>query len=65
MTSADGFSRDEAVSRARAQAQQVAAVLANSLGAGVWVLQGDDMRRCFEWERAIPPTQAKLSDQVF
>lgn len=65
MTTADGLTREEAVSRARAQAQQISAVLSNSLGSSVGTLSGDHMRRCFDWEMAIPESAGKLRDELF
>lgn len=65
MTSADGLTREEALSRVRAQSGQVIAVLSNALGASVFPLSGDGMRRCFDWEFSIPTSPASLSDQLF
>jgi len=65
MTSADGQTREEALSRVRAQSGQVMAVLSNSLGSGVFVLAGDGMRRCFDWEFSLPTSPASLSDSMF
>ena len=65
MTTAEGLTREEACSRARAQAREVSAVLSGALGASVSILAGDDLRRCIMWETSLPPTPKKLSDEMF
>ena len=49
----------------RSQAKEVASVISNALNAEAVPLVGEDMKKCFEWEFAIPPTRGDLEDAVF
>ena len=51
MTTADGSSKEEAVGKAKSQAREVRSAMGNALNAEVTQLCGDDMKKCFEWER--------------
>jgi len=65
MSTASALSKDEAIGKVRAQANEVRSVVANALDVEVVPLAGEDMKRCFEWEFMIPASAGELSDQVF
>lgn len=54
MTTAAGVTREEAISKARAQAQELRTLLENALNADVEILTADEMLRIFEWEKFLP-----------
>lgn len=56
MTTAVGLSKEAAVAAVRAQASELRTVLANALNVEVLQLSGDEMLKCFEWERFYPAT---------
>ncbi|MEM3400337.1 MAG: hypothetical protein QXP42_05895, partial [Candidatus Micrarchaeia archaeon] len=60
MTTASGVTKDAAIAAAKAQANELKATIANALNVEVEILQGDEMKRCFEWEYIIPPTAQEL-----
>lgn len=64
-TTATGLTREEALSRARSQGQETAAVLSNALSCTVQPLGGEELLRCFEWERQPPPNKEELHDATF
>jgi hypothetical protein len=63
-TSAVGLSKDAAVASARAQANELKTVLANALNVEVVTLTGDEMLKCFEWEKFFPATAQELEESV-
>jgi hypothetical protein len=63
-TTAVGLSKDAAVASARAQANELKTVLANALNLEVVNLTGDEMLKCFEWERFFPVTPQELEEAV-
>jgi hypothetical protein len=65
MTTALGATREEAVGKARSQSKEIRSVVGNALNAEVFPLTGDDMKKCFEWEFAIPTTRSELLDSVY
>jgi hypothetical protein len=64
-TSAEGLTREEALSRVRAQASETAAVLSNSLSCHLWPLSGEELLMASEWERAGAADKNALADATF
>lgn len=64
MTTAAGISKDGAIASVRAQANELRTVLANALNVEVEVLTGDEMLKCFEWEKFFPVTAKELEEQI-
>ena len=64
-TTALGLTREEAISRARAQAQESISVLSGSLACTVSVLSGDELLRAADWQKWVPVSRAELEDQTF
>ena len=65
MTTADGASKEEAVGRAKSQAMEVRSAMGNALNAEVMPLAGEDMKKCFEWERILPSSQEEFHDMAY
>jgi hypothetical protein len=65
MTTATGISREAAIAAVRTQANELKTVLANALNVEVLQLTGDEMLKCFEWERFYPTTVKELEEAVF
>jgi hypothetical protein len=65
VTSASGLTREEAVSRVRAQAQESMAVLSGSLACSVAPLKGEELLQAVEWQKFTPVSQGELEDQTF
>jgi hypothetical protein len=63
-TSAVGLSKDAAIASARTQANELKTVLANALNVEVVTLTGDEMLKCFEWEKFFPITAQELEESV-
>jgi hypothetical protein len=63
-TTAVGLSKDAAIAGARTQANELKTVLANALNVEVVSLSGDEMLKCFEWERFFPTTPQELEESV-
>jgi len=63
-TSAAGISKDAAIASVRAQANELRTVLANALNVEVVSLTGDEMLKCFEWEKFFPTTVQELEESV-
>ncbi|MFH1394055.1 MAG: hypothetical protein ABII71_03325 [Candidatus Micrarchaeota archaeon] len=64
MTTAVGVSKEAAIAAAKSQASELRTVLANALNVEVVGLQGDEMLKCFEWERFYPTTPQELEESV-
>ena len=64
-TTALGLTREEAVSRVRAQAQESMAVLSGSLACSVEPLKGEELLRAVEWQKWTPVSKDDLEDQTF
>jgi len=56
-TSAAGETKDEAMLKARQQANELKTVISSTMDTEVTVLGGDDMKKCFEWDYALPNEQ--------
>jgi hypothetical protein len=65
MTTATGISKDAAIAAARTQASELRTVLANALNVEVVQLTGDEMLKCFEWEKFYPASVRELEEAVF
>ncbi|MFN7991852.1 MAG: hypothetical protein U0R44_06895 [Candidatus Micrarchaeia archaeon] len=63
-TTAVGLSKDAAMASARTQANELKTVLANALNVEVVNLTGDEMLKCFEWEKFFPTTPQELEESV-
>ncbi len=63
-TTAVGLSKDGAIASARTQANELRTVLANALNVEVVLLTGDEMLKCFEWEKFFPTTPQELEESV-
>jgi len=63
-TTAVGISKDAAIAGARAQSNELRTVLANALNVEVVPLSGDEMLKCFEWERFFPASAQELEESV-
>ena len=63
-TTAVGVSKEAAVAAARSQANELRTLLANALNVEVVSLAGDEMLKCFEWERFFPTTPQELEESV-
>ena len=63
-TSAVGLSKDAAIASARTQANELKTVLANALNVEVVTLTGDEMLKCFEWEKFFPISAQELEESV-
>lgn len=64
MTTATGISKEAAIAAVRAQASELRSVLANALNLEVLQLTGDEMLKCFEWERFYPMSAQELEESV-
>ena len=64
MTTAAGISKDSAITSVRAQAEQVRTAISNSLNVEVKWLSGDEMLKCFEWEKFFPVTIMELEEAI-
>lgn len=63
-TAAVGLSKEAAMAGARTQANELKTVLANALNIEVVSLTGDEMLKCFEWEKFFPITAQELEESV-
>ena len=63
-TTSTGLSKDAAVAQVRSQANELKTVLANALNVEVVVLTGDEMMKCFEWEKFFPSSPQELEESV-
>ena len=64
-TTSFGATKDEAVARARRQAQEIKTILSSTLSADIRELSDLDMIRCLEWEYILPEGREELLDEVF
>ncbi len=64
MTTAVGITKDAAIAKAKSQANELKAVLINSLNVQVEELTGDEMLKAFKWETFIPPTAQDLEESI-
>ncbi|MGB9719594.1 MAG: hypothetical protein ACPL06_03305 [Candidatus Anstonellales archaeon] len=64
MTTASGITKEEAITKVKAQASELKATLSNALNVEVEPLTADEMLRVVEWERTLPTTPEELENQV-
>ena len=65
MTTAAGVSKESAIATVRTQANELRTVLANALNVEVLQLTGDEMLKCFEWDKFYPTSPKDLEEAVF
>lgn len=64
-TTARGATKEEAHSRAGAQADELSVVLSSALSCEVDRLEGEDMKRAFDWDFFGPSSADEMRDQLF
>jgi hypothetical protein len=64
MTTAAGVSKEGAIASVKAQARELTTVLSNALNVEVKWLRGDEMLKCFEWERFYPASPHELEESM-
>lgn len=64
-TTASGITKDEAVGRARTQANELSIVVGSALSCEVTQLAGEEMKKCFWWEFFTPADSDELHDEMF
>jgi len=63
-TTAIGASPEAAIAAVKAQANELKANFSNTLNIEITTLTGEDMKKCFEWEVAFPPTPKDLKGAI-
>ena len=63
-TTGVGVSEDAAIAQAKKQVDEVRSTVANALNIEIVPLKGEDMKKCFKWERAIPPEPKDFAAQI-
>lgn len=63
-TTGVGVSEDAAIAQVKKQVDEIRSTVANALNIEVFPLNGEDMKKCFRWERAIPPEPKDFAAQV-
>jgi hypothetical protein len=64
-TTGSGMTKEEAVSRANAQAEELSVVVGGALACEVARLRGEEMKRCFWWDFFGPTDRDDLEDEMF
>ena len=64
MTTAAGVSKEGAIASVKAQARELTTVLSNALNVEVKWLRGDEMLKCFEWEKFYPTSPTELEESM-
>ena len=64
MTTAAGLSKEGAIAAVKAQANELSTVLSNALNVEVKWLKGDEMLKCFDWEKFYPSSPTELEESV-
>ncbi len=64
-TTASGITKDEAIGRARVQANELSIVVGSALSCEVVQLSGEEMKKCFWWEFFTPTDSDELHDEMF
>lgn len=64
MTTASGVSKEGAMASVKAQARELSTVLSNALNVEVKWLKGDEMLKCFEWEKFYPVSPQELEESM-
>jgi hypothetical protein len=64
MTLAVGVSPEAAIAAVKGQANELKATFSNALNVEIVDLRGEDMKKCFDWEVAFPPTLKDLKGSI-
>lgn len=64
MTTAAELSKDAAIATVKGRANELKSILANSLNVEVDIVTGDQMYKCFEWEKFLPTSPQELEEAV-
>ena len=64
-TTASGRTKEEAVSRARTQSEELSVVMGSALSCEITPMKGENMKRLFWWDFFGPTNQEDLVDQMF
>lgn len=64
-TTASGMTKEEAISRAKRQAEELSVVAGSALSCEVVPLKGEEMKKCFWWDFFGPTDRDDLADQMF
>ncbi|MEM4554273.1 MAG: hypothetical protein QXT25_00280 [Candidatus Anstonellaceae archaeon] len=64
-TTASGTTKEEAIARANAQAEELSVVVGSALSCEVVRLKGEEMKKCFCWDFFGPSDREKLADEIF
>ncbi|MEM4348573.1 MAG: hypothetical protein QXN37_03320 [Candidatus Anstonellaceae archaeon] len=64
-TTASGLTKEEAIARANAQAEELSVVVGGALSCEVVRLKGEEMKKCFWWDFFGPSDREELADELF
>jgi len=64
-TTASGLTKEEAISRARRQGEELSVVAGRARSCEMVQLKGEDMKKCFWWDFFGPTDRDELYDQMF
>ncbi|MFA5930113.1 MAG: hypothetical protein WC861_04485 [Candidatus Micrarchaeia archaeon] len=64
-TTASGRTKEEAISRARQQSEELSVVVGSALSCEITPVKGEDMKRLFWWDFFGPTNREDLADQLF
>lgn len=64
-TTGSGLTKEEAISRANTQSEELAIVMGGALACEIVRLKGEEMKRCFWWDFFGPSDRDELADQMF
>lgn len=64
-TTASGLTKEEAITQARAQGDELSVVVGSALSCEIVPLSGEEMKRCFWWDFFGPADTEDLRDQMF
>jgi len=63
-TTGVGVSEDAAIAQSKKQVDEIRSAVANALNLEITPLNGEDMKKCFRWERVISPEPKDFFAQV-
>ena len=64
-TTASGITKEEAISRAKRQGEELSVVAGSALSCEIVALKGEEMKKCFWWDFFGPTDRDDLADQMF
>ncbi|MFH1447724.1 MAG: hypothetical protein ABIG39_02575 [Candidatus Micrarchaeota archaeon] len=64
MTTAKGVSKEAAIAASLNQANELRATISNALNTEVSLVNGEEMRKCFEWEFFLPTDEKDVEEAV-